>query len=177
MKRITAVGAALLLLLLAVGASALAAPSNHHDQHVVLADASQKPDTNEETPTDDSDPQDATGSPSPANLDRIVERLDNAGVTTDSETLADLAARYGVGGAVRLLAWAEASGQSVDDLAAMFDSGMGWGEIARQLNGEDDSLSLHPGIGWIMGNGHSKDHGPSDRPGNAPGHAGAPGQQ
>jgi len=169
MKHIAALGGALLLLVMAVGASALAAPSDHHDQHVVLADPSQKPEAD--------DPQEADSSPSPANLDRIVARLDDAGVTADSATVADLAARYGVGGAVRLLSWAEASGKSVDELAAMFDSGMGWGQMAQQLNAEDDSLSLHPGIGWIMGNGHSKDHGPTDRPGNAPGHAGAPGQQ
>ena len=78
-----------------------------------------------------------------------------------------LAAKYGVGGAVRLEAWAKATGKTVAQLAAMRDGGMGWGAIAHQLEKADSSLNLSPGIGWIMGHGHG--HGNSN--GNAAKHA------
>jgi hypothetical protein len=56
---------------------------------------------------------------------------------------------------------------STGELAGKFDSGLGWGEIARELD-------LHPGIGSIMGNG-----GGNGPPGHANGlgRANAPGQQ
>jgi len=65
-----------------------------------------------------------------------------------------LAAKVGVGGAVRVLAFAfaKASGMSTTDLLAMFQGGKGWGEIAH-------TLGLHPGIGWIMSGGHGKGQG------------------
>jgi hypothetical protein len=40
----------------------------------------------------------------------------------------------------------------------MFDSGMGWGAIAKQLEADDSSLNLSPGIGWIMGHGHGNEN-------------------
>lgn len=178
MNRVVAVIVALLLLVLAVGASALAAPSQHGDRHPVLADASPEPESPGEVEADDPETQDqASGTPSDQLLDRIVAHLDDQGIETDAATVADLADRYGVGGAVRILAWADAAGVSTDEIASMFDSGLGWGAIARQLNGEDDSLHLSPGIGWLMGNGHAAGNGPGNGLGHAYGRANAPGQQ
>ena len=85
---------------------------------------------------------------------KLVDLLATAGITATADELKALAAKYGVGGAVRLEAWAKATGKSVDELGAMFDSGTGWGAIAKQLEADDPSLSLSPGIGWIMGHGH-----------------------
>ena len=47
-------------------------------------------------------------------------------------------------GAVRLTAWAKATGKSAADIAKMRDGGMGWGQIAHALN-------QSPGIRSIMG--------------------------
>lgn len=172
MNRTFAPIGALLALLLVVGASALAAPSQRDPKPDPVAESShaaQSPGQAEVT-------QDETGAaPSQQLLDRIVSRLDDAGISTDADALAALAARYGVGGAVRLLAWADSSGMSAEEIASMFDSGMGWGEIARGLNDADPSLSLHPGIGWVMGNGHGNGHGSEH--GAGLGRANAPGQQ
>ena len=66
--------------------------------------------------------------------------------------LTELATKYGVGGAVRIVAWSAADPDRMADLRAMRDgdgsegSGMGWGQIAKELG-------VHPGIGSIMGNG------------------------
>jgi hypothetical protein len=107
------------------------------------------------------------GPPSQKQLDKIVQRLGDAGIETDAEAVAGLAENYGVGGAVRLLAWADATGKDPAEIGAMFDSGMGWGEIARQLNDEDaeGDLDLHPGIGWVMGGGQGHGHGRTTAPG------------
>jgi hypothetical protein len=53
---------------------------------------------------------------------------------------------------VRVYAFAHASGKTPAEILAMFQGGMGWGEIDHQLN-----LSIGPGIGWIMGNGGGND--------------------
>jgi hypothetical protein len=188
-KRIGAVLAAVGLVVLAVGASALAAPSAHVDEHALQADASplsgQPVETESEAPEPDepdevdsrADSADASGAPSPQLLDRLVGRLTDAGIDADADTISGLAARYGVGGAVRLIAWADASGHTTDEIAAMFDDGMGWGQIAHQLNASDDTLHLSPGIGWLMGKGHQHDGGPGNGVGKALGKASAPGQQ
>lgn len=179
----------MLLVVLAVGASALAAPSAHVDKQAILADASplsgQPVETESESPEpaepdevdSEADSAEASGAPSPQLLDRLVARLADAGIDTDADTIAGLAARYGVGGAVRLITWADASGRSTDEIAAMFDDGMGWGRIARELNASDDALHLSPGIGWVMGNGYRHDDGPGNGVGKALGRANAPGQQ
>lgn len=81
------------------------------------------------------------------------ERLSDAGIETDAAAFDELAATYGVGGAVRLYAWADASGMTVDEIAALREGGdqpIGWGRIAKDLG-------LHPGIGSIMGRGHGPD--------------------
>ena len=80
------------------------------------------------------------------------ERLSDAGI--DTAEFDDFAARYGVGGAVRLYAWAhERDEYSVEDIAKMRDGDgepVGWGRIAKELG-------VHPGIGSIMGRGHGPD--------------------
>lgn len=107
------------------------------------------------------------------NADRVVELLDDQGITTDNAELDELADTYGLGGAVRVLAFADAAGVDRSEIAAMRDDGMGWGQIARALAEEHDGFDLKPGIGWIMrghaqaegqgqgqGQGQDKEHGP-----------------
>ncbi|TMB57411.1 MAG: hypothetical protein E6J47_02520 [Chloroflexi bacterium] len=88
-------------------------------------------------------------------LDRIVASLADQGISTDADAVRGLAEKYGVGGAVRVLVWADASGKDPSEIGDMFDSGMGWGEIAHKLMEADASLDLSPGIGKIMSNGHA----------------------
>jgi hypothetical protein len=97
--------------------------------------------------------------PSAEDLAHAVERLQAKDLPTDA--LDALAQTYGLGGAVRLIAWSKETGRSVDVLAAMHDEGMGWGLMAKDLG-------VHPGIGWIMGKGNAG--------GNGLGRAHAPGQ-
>jgi hypothetical protein len=104
------------------------------------------------------------------NAERVVERLGDAGISTDTDELDALADAQGLGGAVRILAWAEAAGIDPSEIVALRDEGMGWGEIRQALEADHPDVDFHPGIGWIMG-GHGKGHGG----GNAPGHAGGQG--
>ena len=75
------------------------------------------------------------------------DRLKAQGITVDAAQFNALAAKYGLGGAVRLMAWSKTSGKTVAELSAMRDGGKGWGQIGH-------GLGVSPGIGWIMGNGH-----------------------
>jgi hypothetical protein len=171
--------AALALLLLVVG-SALAGSLPKGDDHRSPVAASHQPqssDDEERAGTDEADEPDeadeANGAaPSEALIARLVERLAGAGIDTDAETIAGLAATYGVGGAVRVLAWADATGKDPSEITDLFDSGLGWGAIARQLNEENGDWDLTPGIGKIMGHGHGNGQGQ----GNGLGREGAPGQ-
>lgn len=82
-----------------------------------------------------------------------LERLSDALIEVDPAEFDGLAARYGVGGAVRLYAWAHETGMPVDDIAALRDGNgepVGWGRIAKDLG-------VHPGIGSIMGGGNAPD--------------------
>jgi hypothetical protein len=110
-------------------------------------DAAESPDVD---PAEEADGADA--SPSPANLARIVERLAAAGITTTADDLAALAAKVGVGGAVRVLRFADASGKTTAEILALFESGKGWGVIARELD-----LDTTPGNGSVMGRGNGPD--------------------
>jgi hypothetical protein len=98
----------------------------------------------------------AEGAPDADALARAVERLAERGI--EAATLGVYAERYGLGGAVRLHAWAHETGMAVEDIAARRDGDgetpMGWGRLARELG-------VHPGIGWVMGNGR----GAGDPPG------------
>lgn len=116
-------------------------------------------------PSDQPDAEDQGAPPSADEVARVVERLADAHIDTNADTVAALAAEHGLGGAVRLLAWSDASGLSVDEIADMRTGSedtapMGWGRIARELNAENPGLDLHPGIGKIMGNGHGRDDAP-----------------
>jgi len=88
-------------------------------------------------------------------VDRLAEREIDVG---DLAAFGDLAERYGLGGAVRLHAWAAKSGMTVDAIAKRRDGDgtnkVGWGRLAKDLG-------VHPGLGWIMGNGR----GDGDPPG------------
>lgn len=103
--------------------------------------------------------------PLPADaIAHAADRLRANDIPVDDAQVAELAADYGVGGAVRVLAWAADPDDdvTVESIRAMRDgdgtegSGMGWGRIARELG-------MHPGLGSIMGNGGG--HGPDDAPG------------
>ena len=109
-----------------------------------------------ETPSEAS-PQAADGDEdeSPPTADEIAhagERLAANGFEVSDDVLTELATAYGVGGAVRIVAWSQADPDRMADLRVMRDgdgsdgSGMGWGQIAKELG-------VHPGIGSIMGNG------------------------
>src|SRR5439155_1627058 len=99
-------------------------------------------------------PETAQASPEPdqtssEKVTGILDRLGAAGITSTTEEFNALAQKYGVGGAVRVLAFAHAAGKTPAQIAAIFDAGKGWGQIRRELG-----LSIGPGIGWIMGHGH-----------------------
>jgi hypothetical protein len=101
--------------------------------------------------------------PTADELAHAVDRLAASGIDATAEELSALAADYGLGGAIRLLAWADATGMSVDELRALRDDGAGWGQMAKDLPGD-----VNPGIGTIMGNGGG--HGPGDAPGQQKAH-------
>ncbi len=169
---------AVLALLLLIAGTAFATRTSLDRQLSVLAasnqpadsgkdDESEAPESEEpdseapdskapESPDTDADTNESgTGAQlSDAHAAELVDLLKDAGITATAAELKTLAAKYGVGGAVRLEAWADATGKSVTELGAMFDGGMGWGAIAKQLEQADSSLHLSPGIGWIMGHGH-----------------------
>ena len=106
--------------------------------------------------------------PTAEDLAHAADRLEANDITIDDATLSDLAARYGVGGAVRVAAWAADPDDDVtiESITAMRDgdgtegSGMGWGQIARELR-------VNPGLGSIMGNGggNGGGHGRENAPG------------
>ncbi|HEX2281598.1 MAG TPA: hypothetical protein VHG52_07535 [Thermomicrobiales bacterium] len=111
--------------------------------------------------------EDGDGTPATAEeLAHAAERLRANGIAVDDAVLRDLGTRYGLGGAVRVIAWAANPDDdiTIDSIAAMRDgdgtegSEMGWGRIAKHLG-------LHPGIGSIMGNGagHGRDSAPGQQ--------------
>jgi len=99
--------------------------------------------------------------PTADELAHATERLAASGIDATAKELGALAADYGLGGAVRLLAWADATGMSVEELRALRDDGAGWGQMAKDLD-------VSPGIGTIMG--HGGDHGPEDAAGKQKAH-------
>ncbi len=116
--------------------------------------ATQSPRVGQQGPATAS--HEAEAPPTAEELARVVDRLDEQGIDANADQLSTLAAEYGLGGAIRLLAWADASGMSVADLRALRDDGAGWGKMALDLD-------LNPGLGWIMGNGGG--HGRENAPG------------
>ncbi len=169
----TALATCILLLLIAGTAFAVRNPVKLDHQSPLGASHEPQPsasmgdhqDTGEQQAGDEQEASgeadDATGDgpPSAELVGKLRQRLSDAGIDADAAELADLVGAYGVGGAVRLLSWADASGTSIAELRKMRDGGMGWGQVAKQLNGADPSLQLSPGIGSIMSGGHGKGHG------------------
>ena len=141
-NRVALLAAALLLVVLAGGAFASRQPRPEQAPDQVAS--SHEPQTADESP------------PTAEELAHAADRLAANGIEADVATLTDLSARYGLGGAVRLVAWSDATGVAIEDLAAMRDEGQGWGQIAKELD-------VHPGIGSIMGNGGG--HGREGAPG------------
>lgn len=100
--------------------------------------------------------------PSAEDVAHAADRLAANGLEVSDELLNELAAQYGVGGAVRIVAWSGGDTAQIDAIRAKRDgdgtegSGMGWGQIARELG-------KHPGLGSIMGNGGG--HGRENAPG------------
>ena len=116
----------------------------------------------------------ADGSPEADALVHAADRLSAYGIDLEDGLLEELVAQYGIGGAVRIAAWAAIDGGdeiTIEAIRAMRDgdgtpgSGMGWGEIARELG-------VHPGLGAIMGNGGGEGHGRGN--GNGNGNGGPP---
>jgi hypothetical protein len=113
--------------------------------------------------------QDEETPPTAEDLAHAAERLQAKGL--DATRLEELAATYGIGGAVRLIAWSSDPdvNMSIEQLSAMRDTGspeggpMGWGKIAK-------TLGVHPGLGSIMGNGggHGRDNAPGQQEDAAP---------
>jgi hypothetical protein len=147
------VGAAAMLLLVAGTAFGVRGTPPSHDQTLVAASQQASPgtDANENEPPDT---EEAGEQLTDDHAAKLVELLKAQEIDVTPDQLKTLAAKYGVGGAVRLVSWAKLSGKTVDELAAMFDAGQGWGSIRKDLEAADDALSLSPGIGWIMGHGH-----------------------
>ena len=100
--------------------------------------------------------------PTAEDLAHAAERLAANDLEISGDLLAELAAQYGVGGAVRVVAWSGGDEALMGEIRAMRDgdgtegSGMGWGQIAKDLG-------VHPGIGSIMGGGGG--HGRENAPG------------
>jgi hypothetical protein len=96
--------------------------------------------------------------PTADELANANDRLAASGINASTDQLSNLAADYGLGGAVRLFAWADQTGISIADLRARHDAGEGWGQIAKDLG-------VSPGIGSVMGNGggHGRDNAPGQQ--------------
>jgi len=118
--------------------------------------------TNESRPLAQDSSPDPEVAPTADELERVVQRLERAGVTTDTDTVAQLASEHGLGGAVRLLWWSTIKPEiSVEEIVAMRTGDadtapMGWGRIAKELG-------VHPGIGRVMGGGQGNP--PEEPPG------------
>lgn len=136
-RRPTQIGLFVLLLVAVIGGSALAARGPGENRSPSLLAGSHKPQSSEA----------AEALPTADELANAADRLHANGITADAAQLKTLAAKYGVGGAVRLMAWSKSTGKAVADLAAMRDAGKGWGQIAHELG-------VSPGIGSIMGKEH-----------------------
>ena len=116
-----AILAAAVLVLLAVG-SALANRTPAAPSQPGQLASSQEPEAQDEADTP----------PTAEELAHAAERLEASGIAVDDAVLGDLAGRYGLGGAVRVLAWSDELAMGVEEIAAMRDGtdaepGMGWG--------------------------------------------------
>ena len=148
MRRSTRIGIFVLLLIGVVGGTALASRNPGTKQTPSLLAGSGAPKASES----------ADAPPTADELAHAADRLKAHDITADVGQLGTLAGKYGLGGAIRLMAWAKSTGKTVAELTAMRDAGKGWGEIGHELG-------VSPGIGWIMGNGHAGGNGKAGAPG------------
>lgn len=135
MRRSTRIGIFVLLLIGVLGGTALATRGPGTNQTPSLLASSHEPEASEA----------AEAPPTADELAHAADRLKAQDI--DPAQLEALAAKYGLGGAVRVMGWSKTTGKTVAELSAMRDGGKGWGQIAHELG-------VSPGIGWIMGNGH-----------------------
>lgn len=118
-------------------------------------DAAETPEPPETAEPPEPAEAETPGTPPTADqIARVVAALKAAGITATTAQVQQLATKLGLGQAVRVLAFANASNKTAspktpDAIVAMFEAGKGWGQIKKEL-----SLSVGPGIGWIMGHGH-----------------------
>ncbi|MEO6579356.1 MAG: hypothetical protein ABIO99_10735 [Candidatus Limnocylindria bacterium] len=157
-NRLALLGALVLLLVPAGSTLANRSP----EQPTVAA----PPASSHEPEAESEEADEVEEAPTAEDLANAAERLTANEIAFDDATLQDLAARYGLGGAVRVLAWADETGMSAAEITALRDGdettpGMGWGRIAKDLG-------THPGLGGIMGTGHDKDHARDGAPGESP---------
>lgn len=104
--------------------------------------------------------------PTAEEIAHAADRLRANEIAVDDPLFAELVTAYGVGGAVRIMAWSDGDADRIAAIREMRDgdgtegSGMGWGRIARELG-------VDPGIGAIMGNGggHGRDTAPGQHGG------------
>ena len=144
---------AALVLLVAVSGTVLATRSPRNaDRPAVLASSHEAEPETEDAP------------PTAEDLAHAASRLSERGIPYTDGELADLAGRYGLGGAIRILAWAAdpSVGLTAAQIAERRDGDgpepVGWGRLAKELG-------VHPGIGRIMGNGggHGRDKAPGQQ--------------
>lgn len=135
MRQPTRIGIFVLLLIGVVGGTALAARNPGTKQTPSLLAGSHEPKASEA----------AEAPPTADEMTHAADRLKAHDI--DPAQLEALAVKYGLGGAVRVLAWSKTTGKTVAFLSAMRDGGKGWGQIGHELG-------VSSGIGWIMGNGH-----------------------
>lgn len=144
-NRLALLGAAALVLALSGSVLAIRAPAAPTAPAQLAQDEDETPPTAEE-------------------IALAAERLRAKNFQVTDPLFNELVTQYGVGGAVRVVAWAAGNpaNKTMDEIRLMRDgdgtegSAMGWGRIAK-------SLDVHPGIGSIMGNGGG--HGRANAPG------------
>ena len=127
--------------------------------------ATQTPRPSQQGPAAASQEEQPDAPPTADELARAVDKLAEQGIDSSVDQLSQLAETYGLGGAVRLVAWADATGMSVAELRELRE-GAGWGSLAKDLD-------VHPGLGWIMGNGggHGRENAPGQQQANPGGGA------
>ena len=141
-NRIALMAAAVLLVVVSGTVLATRAPSAPSQPGQVTQDEEDAPPTADE-------------------IAHAAERLRAKEITVDDAVFNELVTAYGVGGAVRIMAWSNGDPAVIADIRAKRDgdgtegSGMGWGRIAKDMG-------VNPGIGSIMGNGggHGRDNAP-----------------
>jgi hypothetical protein len=144
-NRIALMAAAVLVLVVSGTVFATRAPSAPSQPAQVTQDEEDAPPTADE-------------------IAHAAERLRANEITVDDAVFNELVTVYGVGGAVRIMAWSKGDSNVIADIRAKRDgdgtegSGMGWGRIAKDMG-------VSPGIGSIMGNGggHGRDNAPGQQ--------------